>query len=120
LRPRILQDRIRLGRERGKALFERIERAEKASLTDAARRLQGLSRVLDSVSHKSALERGFALVRGENGAVRRRAAALKPGEALTLSFADGEALAVAGEGGAVPQKASPQKKKPGVDQGSLF
>ena len=44
---------------------------------------------------KSVLERGFALVRGEDGKVRRRAAAMKPGEALTLTFADGETPAVA-------------------------
>ena len=40
--------------------------------------------MLDSVSHKSVLERGFALVRGEDGKVRRRAAAVKPGEAGEL------------------------------------
>jgi exodeoxyribonuclease VII large subunit len=113
LRPRILQDRIRLGRERTAAMSERITRAQKASLAEAAKHLQGLSRVLESVSHKSALERGFALVRGEGGVVRR-AAAVKPGEALTLTFADGD-RAVTADGGAPKPKA----KKP-VDQGSLF
>ena len=113
LRPRILQDRIRLGRERTATVSERITRAQKASLAEAAKHLQGLSRVLESVSHKSALERGFALVRGEGGVVRRASAA-KPGEALTLTFADGD-RAVTADGGAPKPKA----KKP-VDQGSLF
>jgi exonuclease VII large subunit len=60
------------------------------------------------------LERGFALVRG--GALRhpRRAAAIKNGESLTLTFLDGDAKAVAGDGMKTP------KKKRGVDQGSLF
>ncbi len=113
LRPRILQDRIRLGRERSAALFERIVRAEKSSMAESAKQLQSLSRVLESVSHKSALERGFALVRGEGGVVRR-ASAVKPGEALTLTFADGD-RAVTADGG----HAKPKAKKP-VDQGSLF
>ena len=113
LRPRILQDRIRLGRERSAILFERIARAEKISLAEAARHLQGLSRVLESVSHKSALERGFALVRGADGVVRR-AAAVKPGDTLTLTFADGDRRVVA-DGAA----GKPKSKKP-VDQGSLF
>jgi exodeoxyribonuclease VII large subunit len=75
-----------------------------------------LSRVLDSVSHRAVLERGFALVRGAGGDLRRSAAAVKPGEALTLVFADGEALAAAGDGKQKPQKA----KKPAKEQGSLF
>jgi len=61
------------------------------------------------------LARGFALVRGEDGKLRRRAAALAPGENLALVFADGEAAAVAagGKPGAKSKKAKP-------DQGSLF
>jgi exodeoxyribonuclease VII large subunit len=74
-----------------------------------------LARVLDGISYRAVLERGFALVRGEDGTVRRRAGTVKNGEALTLTFADGEAKVVAGEGGA-----RPAKKKPGIDQGSLF
>jgi hypothetical protein len=40
---------------------------------------------------------------------------VRSGESLTLTFADGEARAVAGDG-----KAKTPKKKQGVDQGSLF
>ena len=71
--------------------------------------------MLDGLSYRAVLERGFALVRGEDGTVRRRAGVVKSGEVLTLTFADGEAKAVAGEGGA-----RPVKKKRGTDQGSLF
>jgi len=114
LRTRMLKDRMTVCGDRVKALGERAERAQRARLAQARRQLDGLTRVLDSVSHKSVLERGFALVRGEDGKVRRRAAAVKPGEALTLTFADGDRPAVA-EGGPVRAKG----KKP-VDQGSLF
>ncbi|HWY61622.1 MAG TPA: exodeoxyribonuclease VII large subunit [Rhizomicrobium sp.] len=76
--------------------------------------LQGLMRVLDGISYRAVLERGFALVRGEDGQVRRRATALKPGESLTLTFADGETPATAGG------TAKSKGKKTPTDQGSLF
>jgi exodeoxyribonuclease VII large subunit len=63
------------------------------------------------------LARGFALVKGADGGFKRRAAAIKPGEALTLTFADGEAKAVAG-GKPEPKSARDAPKKPG--QGDLF
>jgi len=63
------------------------------------------------------LERGFALVRAADGTVRRRAASIETGEALTLTFADGEVPAQAGEGAGKPK---PVKRKQGADQGSLF
>ena len=73
--------------------------------------------LLDALSYRKVLERGFALVRGEDSAVRRRADAIAPGESLTLTFADGEARAIAGEGAPKPKTA---KKTPPKDQGSLF
>ncbi len=113
---RILRDRLAVAAERLSVLAGRAERAQRARLSQARRHLDGLGRVLEGISYRAVLERGFALVRAEDGTVRRRAAALKGGEPLTLTFADGEAKAVAGDAGA----ARHAKKKPGVDQGSLF
>jgi exodeoxyribonuclease VII large subunit len=115
LRDRILRDRMAVAAERVGALAKRAERAERARLGEARRHLDGLARVLDGISYRAVLERGFALVRGEDGTVRRRAGVVKNGESLTLTFADGEAKAVAGEGGG-----KHAKKKQGTDQGSLF
>lgn len=115
LRVRILMDRMAVCGERVATLSVRARRAEEARLAQASRHLDGLARLMDSVSHKSVLERGFALVRGEDGSVRRRAASLKTGELLTLTFADGDAKAVSAKA-----DAKPAKKKPAVDQGSLF
>ena len=120
LRDRMLRDRITICGERVQGLVARAERAERARLVQARRRLDGLARELDLISYRKVLERGFALVRGEDGAVRRRADAIAPGESLTLTFADGEARAVAGEGGAEPKAAKAPKKLPPKDQGSLF
>src|SRR4051812_8152807 len=63
LRDRMLKDRMAVCGERVAALATRASRAQTARLAQARRHLDGLTRVLDSVSHKSVLERGFALVR---------------------------------------------------------
>jgi exodeoxyribonuclease VII large subunit len=119
LRDRMLKDRLAVCGERASALGARATRAEKTRLAQARRHLEGLARELELISYRSVLERGFALVRGADGTVRRRAASLKPGEALTLTFSDGDAPAQAGEG--KPEISSkPAKKKPARDQGSLF
>jgi exodeoxyribonuclease VII large subunit len=97
-------------------LEARARRAHTAHHAAAARALAALSRVLDGISYRAVLARGFALVRGEGGAIRRRAAALSPGESLTLVFADGEAGAMAVGKAEKPGKA----KKPPAGQGSLF
>ncbi|MFO1247362.1 MAG: exodeoxyribonuclease VII large subunit [Alphaproteobacteria bacterium] len=117
LRDRMLRDRMAVCGERVTTLSARATRAQTARLAQAKKHLDGLTRVLESVSHKSVLERGFALVRGADGKVRRRAAQVEAGESLTLTFVDGDTKAVAGEGAAKPKT---DKKKPARDQGSLF
>jgi len=114
LRDQVLRDRIVIAGQRATTLWDRAKLAQSVRLAQKTQKLQGLFRLLESVSHKSVLERGFALVRGEDGSVRRRAVQVKAGEALTLTFADGEKQAVA-EGGSPKAKS----KKP-IDQGSLF
>ena len=89
----------------------------RARFAHARKSLEGLSRVLETLSYRGVLERGFALVTGEDGKVRRRADQVKGGEGLTLRFADGETSAVATSGSATPK---PKTKKPAKDQGSLF
>jgi exodeoxyribonuclease VII large subunit len=118
LRPRLLKDRIAVRGERVAALGDRAARAEGARLAVQRRHLDSLARLLDGLSYRGVLDRGFALVRGSDGTVRRRAAAVKPGEALTLTFADAEVKTGASEGPA--GGGGRPKKKPGADQGSLF
>jgi exodeoxyribonuclease VII large subunit len=115
LRPNDLGRHIRRERDLLARAGARLAQAEQARLAQLRRELDGLGRVLESASYRSALDRGFALVRGEDGKVRRRAGAISAGERLTLTFADGERAAVA-DGTAPKPKA---KAKPG-GQGSLF
>ena len=117
LRPAGLKNRLSLGAERTRALALRLERSHRARLTAFQARLDGSSRLLDGVSHHAVLARGFALVRGADGTLRRRAAAVIPGERLLLTFGDGVAPAVAGEGGHKPKSGV---KKTGGNQGDLF
>ncbi len=116
LRPKVLENRIALGRERTNALITRAGRAERGQIEKAGKQLAGLGRLLEGMSYKGVLERGFALVRGADGKVRRRAGEVEAGEALSLRFADGDAAAVAG--GVAGPKA--KAKKSPTDQGNLF
>ena len=119
MRPGFVARRIETGRERTNTLSHRLERCYRAHIAEAWNRARALGRVLESVSHKAVLERGFALVRGADGSIRRRAAQLVAGERLTLAFADGEAHAEAEPGeGSRSQKPPARKKREG--QGSLF
>lgn len=95
LRPAMLKQRMARFRERLTDLTQRGTRCEQHHLKQWRRNLDGLSRMLEGISYRAVLERGFALVTGPDGHVRRRAEAVKPGEALSLRFADGEAAAVA-------------------------
>ena len=72
--------------------------------------------MLDGVSYRGALERGFALVRGPDGTIKRRADQIASGEALSLTFVDGETGAVAA---GTTQKPKP-REKPRGGQGILF
>jgi exodeoxyribonuclease VII large subunit len=113
-RPRPIASRIAHDRERLGQLGARALRCGRVHLTRDRGRLETLTRVLDGISYRAVLERGFALVKGADGRLRRRAGEIKAGEHLHITFADGESGAIAG---GVPKA---RIKKPGGDQGSLF
>jgi len=116
LRPQPIRRHIRQCGERTEALGRRLKQSQIARLAEARRHVEGLGRVLESISYRSALARGFALVRGADGAIRRRAAEISGAETLRLTFADGDAGAVATGNPAQPKS----KRKPQGGQGSLF
>ncbi|HVV64164.1 MAG TPA: exodeoxyribonuclease VII large subunit [Rhizomicrobium sp.] len=120
LRPNRLLDAVTLYRERADALSRRLDRAASARLAHARGRIESLWRVLEGVSYRGALGRGFALVRGADGAIRRRAEQIAKGEALTIAFIDGEVGAVA-TGASPSGKSRPRKpSSSGGSQGDLF
>ena len=66
-----------------------------ASLREARARLEGTGARLEGVSPRAVLARGYAIVSDAAGHTVTAAASVKPGAALTLTFADGDARAVA-------------------------
>ena len=80
----------------------------------------GASRMLEGLSHKSILARGFAMVHREDGALVRAAKDLAPGDEVQLTFSDGDQKAVIAPPSAAPEAPKRAKAKPGGDQGSLF
>ena len=103
----------------------RLDSVRPRLLGERARELEGLNRVLESVSYKKVLQRGYAVVRGPEGAITRPEA-VTPGLALELEFASGSAAATGGAGQAAaapekPKPAAPKKKSGSNDpQGSLL
>ena len=84
----------------GARVFSRLSPAAlQARLREARARIEGLAARLESVSHAEVLRRGYVLVLGADGHAVTRAAAVKPGAALSLHFADGE-VAVKARGAA--------------------
>jgi exodeoxyribonuclease VII large subunit len=114
-RDQLVVSRFGLYRDRIAVLEARATRAQRVRVATATQVLVALGRMLDGISYRSVLARGFALVRGEGTVLRRRAGTVVAGERLTLIFADGEVQAVAGG-----SKAPAHPRKPPGDQGSLF
>jgi exodeoxyribonuclease VII large subunit len=116
-RQTVLRDSLAALQQRGdRSIAVRLERFRGRS-TQA-------ERLLATLSHRSILERGFALVTDAEGGLIKRAAEVKPGAELLLRFADGEAQATATTGDAAAEKPKPQPRpskprQPG-GQGSLF
>jgi exodeoxyribonuclease VII large subunit len=106
--------RLALARLEGRLLSDMLGR-----LRD---RLEGLARLLESLSYEQVLARGFALVRDGAGKPLLRARAVEPGTALSIEFADGRIGATA-EGAPPaeqPKRAARRAASGSKDQGSLW
>jgi exodeoxyribonuclease VII large subunit len=93
MRPRIVSAEIQQVRESVADLDARLIRAFRHRVRRAEASLETSSRVLETLSYRAVLARGFVLVRGADDVIKRHASAVKPGNALTLTFADGEVKA---------------------------
>jgi exodeoxyribonuclease VII large subunit len=123
LRLEPLSVRLASQHERLTAALRRGERAVHLTLERQRRRWAQAERMLGSMSHKSVLKRGFALVRNAEDKLLMSAAEVTAGAKLSLEFADGKAAATGGEGAttAPKQQTTPKRASlpPGA-QGSLF
>jgi|KBSMisStaDraftv2_1062788.scaffolds.fasta_scaffold16794_3 exodeoxyribonuclease VII large subunit len=120
LRPSSLLRQISVCSERVAALDERLLRRQRARIFERQTRLDNLTRILESVSYRNVLDRGFALVRSHEGALKRRAVDVVSGEELILTFAD-ESISAVGIGPPrQPLNRSGRPKKAVKEQGRLF
>ncbi len=80
-------------------------------------RLAGLKRLLETLGYTATLERGFAVVRGFDGAILSTQKAAKAAGGLDIEFKDGHFKTDAPHVGAKPKS---KPKTPPDDQGRLF
>jgi exodeoxyribonuclease VII large subunit len=104
------------------ALGQRLRAAVQRRLARAGDQLSQLDKLRLSLDPNRPLSLGFALVHRADGSIARRGAALRPGEAVTLQFADGpRGAAIDGAPAIAQPKPAPVKPKPaGARQGDLF
>jgi len=87
-------------------------------LTEHGRHLRALGGLLESVSHKRVLARGYAVLRDAAGRPLILAQLVAPGMALDIELADGHVPATAGKGAAAPQPRKPRRKPEPTDESS--
>jgi len=121
--PYRLSERIDLCRERLEALAARAERCHRQRLAAERSRLEAAGKLLQSLSYKSVLQRGFALVRDEEGRPLRSAAGVAPGSGLSVEFGDEtrlEAIVAPGAATTDPNAKPRRRKSSSPRQGDLF
>ena len=126
LTPARLTQQTTLGTERLTGLSDRLDRAYLARVKQEQAQLDGLQKLLKSLSYKDVLARGYAVVRDDSGQPVRSATGIASGAALAIELADGTVDAVAVSESAAPKPARAKTKKsassktPPTNQGSLF
>jgi exodeoxyribonuclease VII large subunit len=128
--PARLKAQTERGRDRLEGLSRRADSAVRHDVQRARSVVSGHDRMLQSLSYKNVLMRGYAVIRDEDNRPLARASTLSKAQAIAIEFADGRITAVAG--GAdnsapplAPPKPAPvvkpaKKPEPPAGQGSLF
>jgi len=110
--------------ERLERYGEQLRRHSGDLLLHGLRQVDQLGKLLESYSFRSVLNRGFALVRDQDGHPVMTAAETQAGETIAIEFADGRIGARVTEGAAVapPRPAAPPRRRDGGsgNQGSLL
>lgn len=117
---------IAAARERATSFAARLAPALGRRLAMLRQRVEANGRQLEALSHVATLKRGYGLVRRTaDGALVRSVAGAAPGDALTVTLADGSfAVRVEGDGATPPPSgrstAPGRAARPAGGQGSLF
>lgn len=108
-------------KERGQAVIyasQRLNKLPKQIASEPRRRLDLSARMLESLSFKRVLDRGFAVVRDDKGKIVTKPGILKTGDVLQIEFKDD--VKVDTIIGKKPHAASQKPKKSGEGQETLF
>jgi exodeoxyribonuclease VII large subunit len=108
-----LERAVARGCERLQALVDRAQRAALRRIERAHALLDARDKLLEAVSYRAVLLRGFALVSDHEGNPMKSAVEVPRGKALDIEFHDGHVAAVSG--GA---QASPRRRRRLLDDGS--
>ena len=118
LRQQPLDDEVARHRASLARFADRLARDGRRALDVRRERLDGLARVLETLSYKKTLDRGYVAVRDARGRPVLSAVAPQPGQPLELEFRDGR-IAVTAEGKA-KSTAKPAPPAGKGRQGSLL
>ncbi|MBD8065514.1 exodeoxyribonuclease VII large subunit [Devosia sp. PTR5] len=100
-------------------LAQRLNQCSGTLLAQRRQRLEQTGKLLESLSYRNVLARGYALVQDEAGAVITAANQLSPGDALRITLAEGEIGAVVG-GAPAPRRKGARPPADDGSQESLF
>ena len=97
-----------------------LRREATRRLKEHERRLTALGTLLESVSHKSVLQRGYAVIRDAEQRPVTTAHGLSPGMPLDIELKDGHIDVVTGTVRTAPVRPKKRGRDDGSDQGSLL
>jgi exodeoxyribonuclease VII large subunit len=96
LSPAMLTARLSESSRRIQDLSARLKPAAARMIVDQGQKLTALARLLDSLSYRSALARGFALIRDDQGRPLLDGAEVKDGARVSIEWRDGARAATMG------------------------
>ncbi|WP_300303801.1 exodeoxyribonuclease VII large subunit [Ferrovibrio sp.] len=117
LRPALLRREVVEYRRRLNETTLRLQRAMRQRQADAAQRLLQPSKLLESLSYRNVLSRGFAVVYGADGHALKSAAGMAPGVAVMIEMQDGRRQArIEGSSAAPARRGTGAAKPPGQEE----
>lgn len=118
LRPQVLERGIQGHSDQLAGFDGRMGRAIKIKQDRAQDKMAAVSRLLESLSFKRVLKRGYSIVWDEEGKPLTSVESAEMGRVVSVEFTDGKTGAVFGNGGTSARK--PKTSKPQPKQGQLL
>jgi exodeoxyribonuclease VII large subunit len=118
LSPTALKTELRHSQSQLGPLSARLMAGISANLTERRAALNQSGKLLVSLSYRSVLARGYAVIKDSDGNLVHERAGLSPGDAVAVEFADGAVGATIA--GSPPIKKKPRPQSDSGSQESLF